>query len=81
MDYSVADNSFICGSPETVTRQIKELATQVGANTFLGEFSFGTLEHSQVMRSLGLYAEHVAPELRNFEIDALNYPRAAVSGS
>lgn len=76
MKYSIADNSFICGSPETVTRQIQNLVTQVGADTFLGEFSFGMLEHSQVMRSLELYSEHVAPELRKFEIDALNYPKA-----
>jgi hypothetical protein len=28
-----------------VTRQIQEIALQAGADTFLGEFAFGALEH------------------------------------
>lgn len=76
MEHSIADNSFICGSPDTVVRQIKEIAVQAGADTFLGEVAFGALEHGQVMHSLELFARHVAPELRAFEVDALNYPAA-----
>jgi alkanesulfonate monooxygenase SsuD/methylene tetrahydromethanopterin reductase-like flavin-dependent oxidoreductase (luciferase family) len=76
MDRSIADGSFICGSPETVTRQIKDIAIQAGADTFLGEFTFGALEHRQVMSSLELFAGEVMPELRKFELDALNYPAA-----
>ena len=76
LDHSIAEGSFICGSPETVTRQIQRIATEAGADTFLGEFTFGALEHRQVMNSLGLFVEHVMPELRKFDIDALNYPRA-----
>ena len=41
---------------------------------FLGEFTFGALEHEKVRESLNLFVEHVMPELKNFEIDALNYP-------
>ena len=76
IEHSIAEGSFICGSPETVTRQIREIATQAGADTFLGEFTFGALEHRQAMNSLRLFVDHVMPELRQFEIDALNYPRA-----
>ncbi|MEK6601345.1 MAG: LLM class flavin-dependent oxidoreductase [Candidatus Binatota bacterium] len=68
------ENSFICGSPDSVIRQIKEIATQAGANCFLGEFTFGALEHDKVMKSLRLFVDHVMPELKKFEIDALNYP-------
>jgi alkanesulfonate monooxygenase SsuD/methylene tetrahydromethanopterin reductase-like flavin-dependent oxidoreductase (luciferase family) len=77
VEHSIADYSFLCGSPDTVARQIKELVTLTGANTFLGEFSFGALEHGQVMHSLELFTKYVAPELRAFEIDALNYPEDA----
>jgi hypothetical protein len=42
----------------------------------LGEFSFGALEHSKVMHSLGLFTDQVMPELKKLEIDALNYPKA-----
>jgi len=76
IDHSIADGSFICGSPETVNLQIQEIATQAGADTFLGEFSFGALEHSKVMHSLGLFTDQVMPELKKLEIDALNYPTA-----
>ena len=76
MDHSIAEGSFVCGSPATVTRQIQEIANQAGADTFLGEFTFGALEHAKVMNSLELFVDEVLPELRQFEIDALNYPRA-----
>jgi hypothetical protein len=33
------------------------------------------LEQRQVMNSLWLFAEQVMPELRKFEIDALNFPK------
>jgi len=76
IDHSIADGSFICGSPETVTRQIREIALQAGADTFLGEFAFGALEHHQVMNSLRLFTDQVMPELKKLEIDALNFPTA-----
>jgi alkanesulfonate monooxygenase SsuD/methylene tetrahydromethanopterin reductase-like flavin-dependent oxidoreductase (luciferase family) len=76
IDHSITDGSFICGSPETVTRQIQEIALQAGADTFLGEFAFGALEHHQVMSSLRLFTDRVMLELKKFDIDALNYPRA-----
>jgi alkanesulfonate monooxygenase SsuD/methylene tetrahydromethanopterin reductase-like flavin-dependent oxidoreductase (luciferase family) len=76
MDRSIADGSFICGSPETVTRQIKEIATRAGADTFLGEFTFGALAHDQATQSLNLFIAEVMPALREFDVDALNYPAA-----
>jgi alkanesulfonate monooxygenase SsuD/methylene tetrahydromethanopterin reductase-like flavin-dependent oxidoreductase (luciferase family) len=81
IDHSIKDGSFICGSPETVTRQIQEIALQAGADTFLGEFAFGALEHSKVMESLRLFTDQVMPELTKFEVDALNYPRAEAQPS
>jgi alkanesulfonate monooxygenase SsuD/methylene tetrahydromethanopterin reductase-like flavin-dependent oxidoreductase (luciferase family) len=74
MDRSIADGSFICGSPDTAAKQIKEIATQAGADTFLGEFTFGALEHGQAMSSLKLFTDEVMPALRQFDVDALNYP-------
>lgn len=76
MEHSIEEGSFICGSPETVTRQIQNIAARAGADTFLGEFTFGALEHRQALLSLRLFTEQVMPVLKTFEIDALNYPRA-----
>ena len=76
MEHSIADGSFICGAPETVAKQIKKIATDAGADTFLGEFTFGELTQKQALNSLRLFADRVMPELRKFDLDALNYPRA-----
>jgi alkanesulfonate monooxygenase SsuD/methylene tetrahydromethanopterin reductase-like flavin-dependent oxidoreductase (luciferase family) len=74
-EHSIAEGSFICGSPEIVTDQIKKIASQAGADTFLGEFTFGMMEQRQAMNSLRLFTEQVMPELRKFETDALNDPQ------
>lgn len=75
MDQAIEEGSFICGAPETVSDQIKRIAKDAGADTFLGEFTFGELTQKQALDSLMLFSERVAPELRKFEIDALNVPR------
>src|SRR6266567_3988583 len=76
MEHSIAEGSFICGSPETVVGQIKKIANEAGADTFLGEFTFGELTQKQSLNSLRLFTEQVMPELRKFDIDALNFPKA-----
>ena len=76
MEHSIAEGSFICGAPETVVEQIKKIATEAGADTFLGEFTFGELTQKQALNSLKLFTEQVMPELKKFEIDALNFPKA-----
>jgi len=78
MERSIDEGSFICGSPETVTDQIKKIARQAGADTFLGEFTFGELTQKQVLNSLKLFTGQVQPELRKFEIDALSFPKASL---
>jgi alkanesulfonate monooxygenase SsuD/methylene tetrahydromethanopterin reductase-like flavin-dependent oxidoreductase (luciferase family) len=73
---SIAEGSFICGSPETVVKQIKKIAEQAGADTFLGEFTFGLMDQRQAMNSLRLFTAEAMPQLRKFEIDHLNLPGA-----
>ncbi|HTM07207.1 MAG TPA: LLM class flavin-dependent oxidoreductase, partial [Verrucomicrobiae bacterium] len=75
VDHAIREGSFICGSPEKVAAQIEGIARAAGADTFLGEFTFGKLEYEKVMQSLKLFAERVMPALRKFEIDALDYPQ------
>ena len=76
MEHSITEGSFICGSPETVVRQIERIVSDAGADTFLGEFTFGELTQKQALNSLRLFTEQVMPELRKIDIDALNYPKA-----
>src|SRR5215475_3081859 len=76
MERSIVEGSFICGSPETVVKQIEKIANDAGADTFLGEFTFGELTQKQSLDSLRLFTEQAMPELRKLEIDALNFPKA-----
>ena len=60
----LADGLHIVGSPETVTRTLKEHLAITGSNYFVGSFFFGTLSTEQTLRSLKLFAEEVMPHFR-----------------
>jgi alkanesulfonate monooxygenase SsuD/methylene tetrahydromethanopterin reductase-like flavin-dependent oxidoreductase (luciferase family) len=55
---------LISGSPETVTRQLREQMQGVGAGHFMGMFHIGNLAHQEVLRSLERFSTEVAPALR-----------------
>jgi len=54
----------LCGSPETVRRQLAEQIDAVGMGQVGLWFAFGNLSHEKVMRSLRLFAGEVMPTLR-----------------
>ena len=51
---------WLFGSPDTVIRKIREHEDQ-GVNYFLLWTAFGTLEHSQAVKSMKLFAKEVMP--------------------
>ena len=55
----------IAGSPATVTRMIKSQMAEAGTNYFVGQFAFGDLTQSEVMRTIDLFAREVMPALKN----------------
>lgn len=56
--------STICGSVDTVTEIIREKNAD-GAGTLDMAFATGTLRHDTIMDSLGRFAEHVIPKVRD----------------
>ncbi|MEO7754549.1 MAG: LLM class flavin-dependent oxidoreductase [Terracoccus sp.] len=58
------DGAVYCGSPETVATKIAETARALGISRFQLKYSFGTLPHDQRMECIRLYAEEVAPRVR-----------------
>lgn len=54
--------AFVCGSPETVARQLRPFR-DAGATYFIGGFNIGALPTEKVRRSMELYAKEVAPAL------------------
>jgi alkanesulfonate monooxygenase SsuD/methylene tetrahydromethanopterin reductase-like flavin-dependent oxidoreductase (luciferase family) len=57
----------IAGSPNTVTEFLKAQMTESGANYVVGQFAFGDLSLSEILRSLELFTRHVMPELRSID--------------
>jgi alkanesulfonate monooxygenase SsuD/methylene tetrahydromethanopterin reductase-like flavin-dependent oxidoreductase (luciferase family) len=57
---AVVDAGFaLAGGPATVREQVGVVVEAAGANYFIAQFSFGDLTHEQVLRSAGLFVEHV----------------------
>jgi alkanesulfonate monooxygenase SsuD/methylene tetrahydromethanopterin reductase-like flavin-dependent oxidoreductase (luciferase family) len=63
-DDVVGAGLVLCGSPETVRRQLQEQIEAVGLRQVCLLFAFGNLPHEKVMRSLRLFASEVMPALR-----------------
>jgi len=66
-DYQLEHDLVLVGSPETVAKKLKRIATDGVFNTFLGEFNFGELPEPELMRSIRLFGTEVMPVLRRFE--------------
>lgn len=58
------EGAVYCGSPETVARKIADTTRLLGISRFQLKYSLGTLPHDQRMRCIRLYAEQVAPLVR-----------------
>ncbi len=56
------------GTPERVTERIKQYVTRSGTNHWLAEMKFGGMPHAKAMKSMELFAQHVMPALREYEV-------------
>jgi len=61
-----AHDLVLIGSPDTVARKLKKIATEGVFDTFFGEFNFSNLGEADLMRSIRLFGEEVIPQLRGF---------------
>ena len=57
----VAEGRFLCGSPESVRKNLSKVVDLTGANHFVGVFTFGDLPYEQTRRSVELFAKEVMP--------------------
>jgi alkanesulfonate monooxygenase SsuD/methylene tetrahydromethanopterin reductase-like flavin-dependent oxidoreductase (luciferase family) len=65
-EWQMEHGLLLVGSPETVTRKLKQYATEGLFDTFFAEFNFGDLVEADLMRSIRLFGTEVMPELRDF---------------
>jgi len=66
-EWLLENDLVLVGSPETVTRKLRDWAQHGVFNAFLGEFNFGALSEDDLMRSIHLFGTEVMPKLRDFE--------------
>ncbi|MEK9679180.1 MAG: LLM class flavin-dependent oxidoreductase [Rhodospirillaceae bacterium] len=66
-DYILDNTLMFIGSPETVADQLRAAAEEGLFNCFMGEFNFGDLPEEDLMRSVRLFGEKVAPALKDVE--------------
>jgi alkanesulfonate monooxygenase SsuD/methylene tetrahydromethanopterin reductase-like flavin-dependent oxidoreductase (luciferase family) len=57
---------LLIGSPDTVAKKLKQIATEGVFDTFFGEFNFGNLPEAELMRSIRLFGTEVMPRLKDF---------------
>ena len=58
------DSTAYFGTPDSVVERLKNLRDQHNVKYFTAHFSYGSLEHEKVMRSMKLFAEEVMPKFR-----------------
>jgi alkanesulfonate monooxygenase SsuD/methylene tetrahydromethanopterin reductase-like flavin-dependent oxidoreductase (luciferase family) len=61
----VGEGVMLAGSPETVTRVIREQAEELGINYLLGYMLFGDMALPGALRSLDLFSREVMPKIRD----------------
>jgi alkanesulfonate monooxygenase SsuD/methylene tetrahydromethanopterin reductase-like flavin-dependent oxidoreductase (luciferase family) len=61
---SELEGTVYFGTPDDCVRRIKNLEENHGVGYFGASMSFGSMEHSKVMRSMELFAKHVMPAFR-----------------
>ncbi len=73
-----ASQSIIVGSPETVTRRIQNLIEKAKVGNLLIQFQLGNMPDALARKSMKLFAEKVAPALRQESVKVFDKQFAGV---
>lgn len=57
----------VCGSPQTVTKMLREQAETATINYIVGQFSFGDLSEAEMLKSIELFQRRVMPALKELK--------------
>ena len=64
LQHRMDNGTALVGSVATVRQQVQEMIDETGINYFLGVFNFGDMPLERVKNSMRLFAEQVAPAIR-----------------
>jgi len=65
LEDQIEAGSILCGSPETVVKQIKRINAELGNGRVNMTMKVGTMPDAVVRRGMELFRDRVLPELRN----------------
>jgi alkanesulfonate monooxygenase SsuD/methylene tetrahydromethanopterin reductase-like flavin-dependent oxidoreductase (luciferase family) len=65
VDDAIANGAVLCGSPETVVKQIKRIHGELGNGVFNITMKVGNIPDAVVRRGMELFKERVLPEVRD----------------
>ena len=60
------DGAMFVGSPEDVAAKLIKVIENLGLNRFMLHLPIGSIPHEDVIKSIKLYGEKVAPIVRNY---------------
>ena len=61
---SLLESTAYFGTPDRIVKKIERLRDEHDIQYFGANMSFGSMEHSKVLRSMELFAKEVMPRLR-----------------
>lgn len=64
VDRLIELGTFVCGSPDTVAKQLTENHRQLGFNTFIALLQFGGLSRELTEQNIRLFAKEVMPRIK-----------------
>ena len=64
LDKQIEAGSVLCGSPETVVKQIKRYKNELGNGKILINMQVGNIRNDWVREGMALFRDRVLPEVR-----------------
>jgi alkanesulfonate monooxygenase SsuD/methylene tetrahydromethanopterin reductase-like flavin-dependent oxidoreductase (luciferase family) len=65
IDDALRDGTILCGSPETVVKQIKRIHAELGCGWINTNMKIGTVPNDAVIKGMELFRDHVQAEVRD----------------
>src|SRR6267154_2492296 len=65
LDEAIERGTVLCGSPETVVKQIKRIHSELGHGVFNFTVKVGTLPDEVIRRGMELFRDRVHPHVRD----------------
>jgi alkanesulfonate monooxygenase SsuD/methylene tetrahydromethanopterin reductase-like flavin-dependent oxidoreductase (luciferase family) len=65
IDSLIEHGMCVCGSPDTVIKQLEKLQKEAQLDQFLAMMQFWAIPHEKTMHAIDLFGKHVIPHFRN----------------